>query len=576
MGDLQQLLFTGGRAPLQRQIITGQVSRVQPLPRSFSDPLYVIVPAWNINNYFTITNWPACHGSTLPTGGAEVTLVRDDGNNLICVWWAGETEFSESSPWLGLNGNHIPGFGALDFWSQLGVVYDRIEIDIGSTTDADGEALLTTVASSVSNGMIPVIVIEPTGYSGAGSMALPTGAGIPTFAAGFVSIALSVMAAYPAVPILFEITNEPWFYTGATGGQYADLVVATLQACQSANITLDRVYTMVNNTTWLTAMYTEQPTLGTMVEGWSMHPYGPPPPGFTGDGEGIAYVGNFRQNLKSGANNILISEVGFWTPDVNGGASGGPGALSSAFNSTQAALWMTELLQTALTYRQAGWLKALLIYHRNDGGWAMQLSDGSLTAQGSVLASFPQPLDPPVPAGQWTPGDDGLVASTFVDPAIATGNADPPGSRICMARVRLDRSSFVSKIRVFLMSGGTGMTTGQNFLALYDADGNRILVTGDQSTAWAGGKGEILATVSGQNLAPGYYWIGILMNNTANDPIFSGIDPAVGAGQPPQISNGGVPRWMFQSTAGATSMPSTLNLTSGWFVWNQPIWAALS
>ena len=37
---------------------------------------------------------------------------------------------------------------------------------------------------------------------------------------------------------------------------------------------------------------------------------------------------------------------------------------------------------------RAGWLRALLVYSRNDGGWAMQLRGGALTAQGRALESF--------------------------------------------------------------------------------------------------------------------------------------------------------------------------------------------
>ncbi|HUB36001.1 MAG TPA: hypothetical protein VL972_04195, partial [Solirubrobacteraceae bacterium] len=39
-------------------------------------------------------------------------------------------------------------------------------------------------------------------------------------------------------------------------------------------------------------------------------------------------------------------------------------------------------------YHLAGWLRALIVYSRNDGGYAMQLSSGKLTAQGKALEAF--------------------------------------------------------------------------------------------------------------------------------------------------------------------------------------------
>lgn len=71
----------------QPQIIYAQVSTAQPAPASFTDPLYVIRPAWNPTYYWSITDWPACHGSTLPAQGAACVLVQDTTGALRCVWW---------------------------------------------------------------------------------------------------------------------------------------------------------------------------------------------------------------------------------------------------------------------------------------------------------------------------------------------------------------------------------------------------------------------------------------------------------------------------------------------------------
>ena len=49
---------------------------------------------------------------------------------------------------------------------------------------------------------------------------------------------------------------------------------------------------------------------------------------------------------------------------------------------------LTEMLDNALSYRQAGWLRALIVYSRDDDGWAMERPHGRLTKQGEVLDEF--------------------------------------------------------------------------------------------------------------------------------------------------------------------------------------------
>lgn len=78
----------GGRAPGQPPVAYGQVSRLQPLPTSFTDPLFVVLP-YDQDHAIRIDNWPVIHGATLPAAGADATLVRDDAQNWRLVWWDG-------------------------------------------------------------------------------------------------------------------------------------------------------------------------------------------------------------------------------------------------------------------------------------------------------------------------------------------------------------------------------------------------------------------------------------------------------------------------------------------------------
>ena len=74
--------------------------------------------------------------------------------------------------------------------------------------------------------------------------------------------------------------------------------------------------------------------------------------------------------MTSGQNNIIVSEIGFCALDV----SRAPDCLghAEAPDGTRAAALLTETLDVALPYRDAGWLRALIVYARADGGWSMQ------------------------------------------------------------------------------------------------------------------------------------------------------------------------------------------------------------
>ena len=74
--------------------------------------------------------------------------------------------------------------------------------------------------------------------------------------------------------------------------------------------------------------------------------------------------------------------------EVNHGAHCDQNRSDIVGSSRQTARWMRDTLKAALGMHRAGWLRALLIWLRAGGGWAMQTRGGSLTPQGAVLMSF--------------------------------------------------------------------------------------------------------------------------------------------------------------------------------------------
>ena len=284
-------------------------------------------------------------------------------------------------PWLGLNGNSGSYRGGLADFTKDKIVYDRssgIEFFAGEEASAQ-------VSTSAGAGMIPVVTIEYVGYKGNWGTPDPnfphTTTQISSYVSGFITTAKSVLAKDPAA--LLEPMNEPWGYTEPSfnATEYANVIAALLPEASRAGIPLSDIYVgaigqncppsgFCEKNGWVRAMYAAQPSLKTEVVGWNFHPYGPPHGADEWNNYGIENLPPVRSTMTSGQNNIIISEVGY------------------EGNTTESAKQLTEMLNTALSYHEEGWLKALIVYSRGIGGWAMQEPNGSLTGMGEALVAF--------------------------------------------------------------------------------------------------------------------------------------------------------------------------------------------
>ncbi len=381
------------------------------------------------------------------------------------AWLAGTSESALATvPWLGLNGNSVKYLGPVDTFSQLGVVYDRsFELSAGTVPSElelgfEGAEFERRLGEDHEYGMIPVSVIEYKGYDKYG----PPFTSDPNFprertpseeregkntiggyVEGFVRSASRILelvnADYPGMRVLFEPMNEPWGYTTPQyyAPEYADVIARLLPAAKAAGIPLDDIYVAAtgaarfaqegpgeaarwNPAGWVGAMYQARPALASEVQGWYVHPYGPPR-GTAGaampDGGGIESVPLLRARMTSGENNIVVSEVGFCDAEA-GGAECGGSHYPFVPDATQAAEALTEMLKAASAYHEAGWLKALMVYSRNDGGWAMQYRQSGqvkFTEMGEALLGFAESQQASTPtatpaatAAPSEPGADGL------------------------------------------------------------------------------------------------------------------------------------------------------------------------
>ncbi|HLI59615.1 MAG TPA: hypothetical protein VKV21_08090 [Solirubrobacteraceae bacterium] len=319
---------------------------------------------------------------------------------------------SRSAHWLGLNYNSGAGTGKLTAFSRFGIVYDRLghlAVNAGQTVESLPE-LAQGLRTSITAGMVPDVLVSPvqgpvgcTSDPNGSTLCLPDSpTAIDGFVRGFVRTVVSIRRAFPGRRVMFEPMNEPWNWPPPPGTRsgfraaqlYAGMLARLLPALKAAGVPLSVVYVpatgkLADSTSWLPDLYTAEPCLKPgprscgPIEGWNLHPYGPP----ASTTSGIAELPVLRRAMRSGEDNIVVSEVGFCdtgvqnslcdlnTPTVDG-------------SSGQTARWLTETLQAARRMHDAGWLRALIIWERSGGGWSMQLPDGALTAQGRALIRF--------------------------------------------------------------------------------------------------------------------------------------------------------------------------------------------
>ncbi len=198
----------------------------------------------------------------------------------------------------------------------------------------------------------------------------------------------------------------------AAAVQYAYVLAQLLPRALAAHIPLSDIYVpatgqLMDGTSWIPDLYAAQPCLApggpacspgepsTPIEGWNVHPYGLP----GRSREGIGSVPAMRNQMLAGADNVVVSELGFCQIDVRGPSDCGQNRRDVDGGGSKVAAWLHQSLVEALPMHQAGWLKALIVWARNypwrtqahppaSTGWAMQNLDGSLTAQGKVLVAF--------------------------------------------------------------------------------------------------------------------------------------------------------------------------------------------
>ena len=317
--------------------------------------------------------------------------------------------------WLGLNYNSGSGVGSVSQFAHDGIVWDReggLEVGAGATpgaVSAFGHALHVSLGA----GMVPDVLVDPTlgprgctqNPSGSDLCVPDTRAEVDRYVRGFVSTVVATDRAHPDNLIVFEPMDEPWDWAsppGSTPGrsaaaQYAAVLARLFPALRRAHAPLSHVYVPLtgelgDGTQWIDDLYRAQPCLAPgrntcgPVEGWNAHVYGTP----RSPTNSLNVVADLRDQMRSGTDNVIVSEMGFCATDVERGEQCDENTPEVDGTSATVSDWLGQTLRIGAGMHAAGWLRAIILWDRSGGGWSAQLPNAQLTALGRTLLHFAQ------------------------------------------------------------------------------------------------------------------------------------------------------------------------------------------
>lgn len=178
--------------------------------------------------------------------------------------------------------------------------------------------------------------------------------------------------------------------------------------------------------------------------------------------------------------------------------------------------------------------------------------------------------------GPSLPADHGYLSwSTPIYAAQLTSlmSVEAAAGTLRLSRNRRVAAGPVTNLVTYVTTAGSGLTSGQCFGALYDASGNLLGSTADQSVAWASGGLKSMALAGGPVTVPaGDYYVGLWYNGTTAPTLLRaglGIAPSqINANQ--SAGNYDV---AFANTGLTTTAPNPFGATTaGSLLW----WTALS
>lgn len=154
------------------------------------------------------------------------------------------------------------------------------------------------------------------------------------------------------------------------------------------------------------------------------------------------------------------------------------------------------------------------------------------------------------------PANQGLCGWS-VDPAATSSNLTLTSGLLYFIAVRATDTRTLSNLWVHVFTAGSGLTTGQSLLGLYDSTGTLLATSGDQSTAWAT-TGAKAAAISASVTAGNTYYVGVLSVGTTPPALSRGS----GTGGLGNLGLTSAPYRFNTGASGQTAMPSSVTPSS--------------
>lgn len=156
--------------------------------------------------------------------------------------------------------------------------------------------------------------------------------------------------------------------------------------------------------------------------------------------------------------------------------------------------------------------------------------------------------------------DFGYLAWAY-DPIQIQAGQSPTSGVIWLTRIPVRRQITVTNIVIEATGTAGGLTSGENFLGIYNSSGTQIGVTADQTTAW-GTSGTKTAALSGgaTSLAPGFYYVAFLNNYSSASPGFGRTGSSPHSGSVNGTNSAATSR--SATNGSGTTLPGSLTLSS--------------
>lgn len=181
----------------------------------------------------------------------------------------------------------------------------------------------------------------------------------------------------------------------------------------------------------------------------------------------------------------------------------------------------------------------------------------------------------PVPGNVWQSSDHNLVAWAY-DPALSVnGGTALSGSGVLhLIKVILRYPATINNVLYQINTAASGLTSGENFVGIYDSTGTRRAVSADLSATWTSTGFYTTAMTASYSAPAGTYYIAFVVNGTTG-PSLARMNGLAGASSAINVGLTAANYRYATNGTGNTSLPASITLSSNAqdsIAW----WAALS